>query len=190
MIVSRLRQFVYIAPPRTASETLHVWLTQPILCEYAWARDSATWHSGYVPEDARSFFKFASVRNPYDRAVSLWKFSQITEPGKTPDVPALDTFTEFLDWMPSELTFYSVTQSQVVGETMLDAIVRFEELRSVRELPPITPFKDQLEELPHLNKTDRECWSEYYTPQLIEKVRAHFAEDFERFGYDTDVIEA
>ncbi|MCY4014505.1 MAG: sulfotransferase family 2 domain-containing protein [Gammaproteobacteria bacterium] len=66
MIISPSHKFVYIGIPRTASKSMNEWLMRHY---------GGIWYGGHhdyhgIPEDARSFLVFTTVRNPYDRAVS------------------------------------------------------------------------------------------------------------------------
>ena len=66
MIISPTHKFVYIGIPRTASKSMNEWLMRHY---------GGIWYGGHhdyhgIPDDARSFLVFTTVRNPYDRAVS------------------------------------------------------------------------------------------------------------------------
>ncbi len=66
MIISPSHKFVYVGIPRTASKSMNEWLMQHY---------GGVWYGGHhdyhgIPDDARSFLVFTTVRNPYDRAVS------------------------------------------------------------------------------------------------------------------------
>lgn len=66
MIVSPSHRFVYVGIPRTASKSMNEWLMRHY---------GGIWYGGHhdyrpVPDGARSFLVFTTVRNPYDRAVS------------------------------------------------------------------------------------------------------------------------
>lgn len=201
MIVSYHRSFVYIGPPKTASTTLHKWLTQPALRVRRWCEDDGDQHRSDMPENAKAFFTFASVRNPFDRAVSLWAMSQDEGQRTSFRMPKME-FHEFVKWMArgqrpkfSPQWFYSVSQSSAIGDCRLDAIVRFEDLETVKELPPIAAVKDPLDPIPQLRakvshgRVVRRNWKAYYGASDIEadNVRRHFIEDFERFGYSTNI---
>ena len=59
-------KFVYIGIPRTASKSMNEWLMRYY---------DGVWYGGHhdyagIPDDARSFLVFTTVRNPYDRSVS------------------------------------------------------------------------------------------------------------------------
>ncbi len=182
MIVSFLRQFVYLGPPKTASTSLHHWLSEPPLCETRWDSARGGQHDSAIPSDATAFFTFASVRNPYSRAVSLWRHSVKDGQHAKPPIPLM-SFEEFIAWMPTAPRFYRASQSEIIAGAKLDAVVKIERIEDVIELPPIAPLRHQLPALPHLNRTGYDGWWNYYQPALAHAVRAHFAPDFQRFGY-------
>ena len=77
MIVCPRYRFVYLGPPKTASTSLHHWLSQAAFCATRWSPAGRTdQHDAQIPAEAGDFFTFASIRNPYARAVSLWRHSQ------------------------------------------------------------------------------------------------------------------
>ena len=76
MIVSRKRRFIYIGPPKTATTTLHHWLSQPALCESRWDPKGQDQHRTDLPDGCEDYLIVVSIRNPLDRAVSLWRHSQ------------------------------------------------------------------------------------------------------------------
>ena len=66
MIISPSHRFVYVGIPRTASKSMNEWLMR---------HHGGIWYGGHhdyrpIPDGARSFLVFTTVRNPYDRAVS------------------------------------------------------------------------------------------------------------------------
>ena len=125
-------------------------------------------------------FCFAVCRNPYDRMLSQYKFSQ-----KAEFIPVdFKDFWEFIDFCVEEETIASHSQSYYLDvDTKID-VLRFENLqkdfslflRKNRIL--INPI------LPVQNKTPHKHYTEYYTPTLKEKVKAFWKEDFKRFNYD------
>jgi len=180
VLVSHKREFVYVAPPRTASTTLHRWLSQPPLCETRWSGDPAGQHNSKIPASASGFFTFASVRHPYARAVSLWAHSQAA-PGRSQGVPTID-FGQFVrDWLPTAVWFYSRGQAEYFDGLSLDGLVRAEHLEAdLLGLRPIRAAIDEgadLEPIPRLNTTGHPPSESVVTPELADKLAERWPGD-------------
>lgn len=178
MIVSHKLRFVYIGPPKTASTTLHWWLSQPALCDSRWESDWDHQHDTSIPPEARDYFRLASIREPLDRAVSMWQH-------KRADCDRLSVrpleFAEFMAWLPVSDWFYSKRQSDYLRGLWPDAIVRFDRLESdLLSLPFIASIPRQnLEPIPKLNPTQHAASDSYYTPWLRQAAEGYFAEDLD-----------
>lgn len=130
------------------------------------------------------FFKFAFVRNPWDRMVSLYHFNipfiQKLE-GVDREIPS------FKDFLFNELNpFLRLEQYQFLsddnGKIIMDFVGRFENINNdFRELcgklgiPAVN--------LPHKNRINHKHYSEYYTEETKQFVAALFKNDIEIFGY-------
>lgn len=134
---------------------------------------------------------FAFVRNPWDRAVSSWKFGSWHDDWNM-------GFLEFcrnlnsLEIYPSTkiatsglLLHVCEQHTFVINEetgTRADFIGKFESLQQdfntvcgMVGLPPQT--------LPHLNRTNHKHYTEYYDDESRELVAERYAKDIEYFGY-------
>jgi hypothetical protein len=122
-------------------------------------------------------YKFACVRNPWDRMVSYYF------------TPTQNT----IGWDRKKFRKIIVKGLPVAAYLRLDErdndpfenvnyIMRFENLvddfRTVCNALGISPTA-----LPQYNRSNREHYSRYYNDELRELVRARFAAEIERFGY-------
>jgi hypothetical protein len=122
-------------------------------------------------------YKFACVRNPWDRMVSYYF------------TPTQNTVA----WDPKKFRKVIVKALPVADYLRLNErdndpfenvnyIMRFENLvddfRTVCRALGISPTT-----LPQYNRSNREHYSRYYSDELRELVRARFAAEIERFGY-------
>lgn len=133
-------------------------------------------------------FKFAFVRNPWDRLVS--RFAQITrdpnEPNRRRD-KVVNGFEEFVRW---EIGRNKSHQHTFVcdrnGKVLMDFIGYFERLE--QDFASICNRLEISATLPKANSSKHESYQSYYTPALREMVAEHYRRDIELFGYDFNGI--
>lgn len=186
MIVSHLRQFLYFGPPKTATTSLHRWLSQPLFCRRRWTPAQGDQHAARVLAGCEEYFRFASIRHPLDREVSLWAHSQ-SRASREQGTPAL-TFCEFVAWQPTASWFYRTGQAEILRGVRLDAVVRFDRLaEDLAGLPPIAPLilgYPGFEPLERLNcQGEQPPWRTHYEahPGLAEAVAERFAADVDLY---------
>lgn len=138
---------------------------------------------GHVSLDVfRSYFKFAVVRNPFDRLVSEFKFQ---------NVDGL-SFRDFLlrDFPPEGLSDrrrHIEPQWKFVygmeGEGLVDWVIKFESLAEEAPTVFLRAF-GEVHELPCVNaSTDLSPARAFYDAELAEFVRSFYRDDFLRFNY-------
>jgi len=131
-----------------------------------------------APRDA---FVFAFVRNPYDRAVSLWAFNNKRNQAGL-------TFAEFCRALPRLGWRIRNPQMRWLEGVTLGFLGRFERLQQDFEQLCGILGVERRKALPHLNEGERGVCSDYYDWQTATIVREHYAVDFERLGYDSSTI--
>ena len=177
MIVSHKLRFAYAGPPKTATTSVHAWLQQPVLGSKPWLKAKHGYQHRFADHPSE-YYRFATVRHPLDRAVSLWMHSQ--RGGRDGGLPEM-TFTEFVDWLPNAPPFYSAPQVDYLTNARIDSLVYCEALEAeLLRLPPLAGI-DGLDSIPRLNGTSHHPWWTYYTPEIETAVREHFRVDFERY---------
>jgi hypothetical protein len=132
-------------------------------------------------QSPKKYFKFAFVRNPWDRAVSGFKY-QVLKRGKYTknfnrylqvhtNIPFLSSHNQ-LDWITNEK-----------NEVKLDFIGRFENLQEDFNI-----ICDKIgipkQQLPHKNKSKHKSYTEYYDDETRQIVAEKYAKDIEYFGYE------
>lgn len=135
-----------------------------------------------------SYFKFAIVRNPFDRLVSQFAYM-----GRRQDLrafagmPASASFADYLalirgvrhvQWEPQTSFLYEVD-----GTLLVDFVGRFEHLAEDMAVA-FERLGLNNAELPHLNRSRRAPYQDYYTPDLQRQVSEMYATDLHRFGYE------
>jgi len=130
-----------------------------------------------LPEDA---FTFAFCRNPYDRAVSMWAFNEMTN-------GIGQSFSEFCANLDQWHQGRGIRMPQVtwMDGGRLDFLGRFENLsQDVDRLCEALGMDKR--SLPHTNASKRGPCREHYDDRAQTIIRAYYAQDFEQFGYDVE----
>jgi hypothetical protein len=134
---------------------------------------------GYVtPDTFASCFRFAAVRNPYDRALSEYRYR--SQRGELP-------FSRFLRQLEiSEVDRHLVPQAKFLtdatGKTMVDRIMRFESLASDFEQVSSALFGHPVQ-LPHINKSPQGIVQVDLNDDVRAVIYKRYERDFDLFGY-------
>lgn len=147
------------------------------------------------PNFYEKLFKFATIRNPYDRMIS-WYFSPhrgVTEWVRedfiklVEEVPTVREYIGLSTSLSQQKTFnflcFSFTFNQPKLDQDIDFLIRFEflekDFRKVCEMIDI-PY----EPLPIRNKSERKPYTTYFDQELKEIVEEKFAEEIEFGDYE------
>lgn len=134
------------------------------------------------------YFKFAIVRNPWDRAVSQYVYmSKRADLRRYIGMRQGATFKEYLglirqkmhvQWEP-QINFLRDTD----GTNLVDYVGRFETFNdSVNEI--LSKIGITSAEIPHEKKGSRGSYHDYYDDESIETVAKFYADDISEFGYN------
>ncbi len=153
------------------------------------------------PRRWRRYFKFAIVRNPWERVVSNYLYARMersywhspdgTTPYKThPDHETLRglSFAECVERIPTLRHAGWRPQSYFVcnaaGVNMMDYVCRHERLdQDIAHVCQVLGIRRQLE---RVNVTEKKSsdWKGFYDGATVEAVRQLYAQDIQEFGYD------
>ncbi len=206
MIISHRHRFVFAAVPKTGTHAVRQALREQLGDEdveqvglfvdkrFPWAQLAAIRHGHLSLRQVRphlgeeafgGYFKFAFVRNPFDRFVSYCAF--MLRGGEVFQRRPRDVMRHFLFEEPPERHILFQPQASLLvdedGRTLLvDHVGRVEDMQAsydaicARIGIPSRP-------LDRVNGTGRGDYRPYYDRALIEGVAARYAQDLELFGY-------
>ena len=140
----------------------------------------------------KSYFKFAVVRNPYDRLVSSYFYIKKNQDGYSKRLSSLHDFPSFVSALTSDQIRKSIFKiphflPQVEflkvrdGSIGVDFLGRFETLDS--DFNSIIQRLGIQAELEHHNRTVHKSFQEYYDQATLAIVQKIYREDFELLGY-------
>ena len=207
MIVSHRHRFIFFAVPRTGTHAIRTALG-PVLGDDDWQQQSLTaqvrlpvpalarFNHGHLslrqvqanlsPTVWQDYFKFAFVRNPYDRFVSVCAMLNKRNPAYRGRETA---------FMKRALTIPRFRQRVLVrpqiemlvdesGDIGMDYVGHYESLEQ-----SFTAICGQIgiaeNDLEQSNATAHEAYATYYDDELATAVTAFYRRDFEVLGYPT-----
>jgi hypothetical protein len=205
MIVSALHKFIFVAIPKTGTHSVRQALRQhlgprdmeqvglfvkrefPIadLAQLQHGHLSLQQVRPYFPsEEFKASFKFAFVRNPFDRFISYCAFMTRAE-GQFERNPHA-VMRRFIDNPPPRHVLFQGQHSFVTDETgalLSDYIGRVEEMQASYDeiCGRIGIPSGKLEKV---NPSKRNEYRQYYDEELIDGVAKLYARDLELFGYE------
>ena len=128
-------------------------------------------------EQFRSLYKFACVRNPWDRMVSYY-----FTPTQSPETWNRKKFRGIISKAVSIADYLRLGPGEEDPFANVDYVMRFENLAD--DFPTVCAALDiSPTTLPQYNRSNREHYSKYYDDELRELVRDRFAAEIEHFGY-------
>ena len=197
MRISHKHKFVYIAPPKTGSTTLR-WVLDPYSdvsggeydTEYYMHMNAAVFKKYFDKNmwNWYEYFKFAFVRNPWARAVSIYKYRRLASQNNNQFgrkslrlLKQIKNFEEFVRKGISGIPCYHWC-FDASGNQLVDFIGKTENLQE-----DFNTVCDKIgiprQQLPHRNKTKHKHYTEYYDDETREIVAEKCAKDIEHFGY-------
>ena len=205
MIISALHKFIFVAVPKTGTHAVRQALREhmgpqdmeqvglfvqrklpiPALAQIGHGHITLDQLRPHLkPEAWDSFFKFAFVRNPFDRFVSYCAF--ITRDGDEFERDPRVVMRDVLANPPHDHILFHPQHSfftDASGGVLADYVGRVEEMQksydevSARIGIPTTTLEK-------VNATKRRNYREYFDEPLIEGVAKLYARDLELFGYE------
>ena len=206
MIVSHRHQFIFAAVPKTGTHSVRQALREQLgeddveqvglfvdkrfpwqdLAEIRHGHLSLSQVRPYLGEDAfGGYFKFAFVRNPFDRFVSYCAF--MLRGGDVFERQPREVMRHFLFEQPPEKHILFQPQASLLadddGTLLTDAVGRVEDMQGSYEAI-CARIGIPTRQLDRVNSTNpRGDYRRYYDPALADAVAARYARDLDLFGY-------
>lgn len=205
MIISSLHRFIFVAIPKTGTHSVRQALRQHMGPQDLEQVGLFVQRKLPIPELARlqhghlslaqvrpfmsaetfeDIFKFAFVRNPFDRFVSYCAFMTRAQ-GQFERDPK-KVMRHFIDNPPWQHILFQPQHSFVTdvdGTLLADTVGRVEEMQQSYDgiaarigIPSAT--------LERVNSSKRQDFRDYYDDSLVEGVAKLYARDLELFGYE------
>jgi hypothetical protein len=205
MIISGQHRFIFVAIPKTGTHAVRQALREhmgpqdmeqvglfvnrrmpiPDLAKIGHGHLSLEQVRPYIrPEDFDGFFKFAFVRNPFDRFISYCAF-MTREHGQFEKNPQA-VMRHFIDNPPWQHILFQPQHGFVTGadgQTLTDYLGRVEEMQAsydeaARRIGiPSSPLE-------RVNASSRRDYRDYYDQALTDGVAKLYGRDLELFGYE------
>ena len=174
---------IFVEVPKTGSSSIRSIIGHPgkphlNICQIA---------NEIAVEKFDSYFKFGFVRNPWDRAVSLYERKQGLQ------LKSKMTFDEFIEWMKfsSSTCIHPVPHRYQLdwfvnphGDVIVNFIGKFENLQD--DWGKVSSRLGINRELPKLNVNPEKIrhYTEYYSDKTRKIILERFAVDIEYFNYE------
>lgn len=149
-------------------------------------------------KDFNDYFKFAFVRNPWDRLYSAFSFlkgggwDDNDKRWAEENLAGIDDFNDFvINWLTPERLYAYIhfwPQSDFIcdgkNRAMIDYLAYFETIGD--DFDRIAKQIDCKESLQHTNASKRKGYKEVYSEEARQKVALLYARDINNFGYRFD----
>jgi hypothetical protein len=178
MIVNHRDRWLYVGSPKTGSTTLHITLCYP---EFG----GELWGDQHEVGSLAGYRVLASVRDPYTRALSLYRYLGQNLAGYDQTFEAYCAELEkggYRRPYDRETAFWHWTLSEWLQDIRVDRLIHLETLDADLK----AEFPVWLGRADRVNETVLTGRPVQYTPETRRLVRSWAADDFERFGYSSD----
>jgi len=206
MYIDFNRKFVFIAVPKTASRSMHDYFFKNIVdkgtVERIWTKEKYHYPLSKIMEEypqIKSYYKFAFVRNPFDRMVSTFLDFTLNKSTHREFADKFDSmfsnFSEFVlnfkdtEWS-EEIHMMPATWYVFAEDKPADFIGRYENLNDdfgcALDYVKVGRKGDgSVQDFGHIGKTDRKSdYRSYYkNDKQIQAVYDFYKDDIDYFGY-------
>lgn len=181
MIVHRKKRLLYMKSTKTAGTSILRKTLEPNLGGFIHKKDAPfrfdRWLRKITDEDLSEYFIFATVRNPYDRFLSMAGHFRLS----VDDL--ISQYDELVQREPYKSHLApQVNYTHLGGKQFADRILKFENIhKDFAELMRDLDLPNW--ELPHANKSDRSKLPSQLTGSHADFVSDIYRRDIEAYGY-------
>lgn len=209
MLISDSHQFIFLRMRKVASTSMkaillpmclprptgrlahlksRAWLVRDYHKYVCRAHDDIRTAQRLMPaESFDKYFKFAFVRNPWDRLVSEYEFL-LERPthGRHARVKKLDSFKDFIQMQIPRKDAYQINMlCDRKGNLLVDFVGKLENLQSDWQTV-CTQIGIPYQDLQRKNATQHRHYQDYYDNESRQRVARHWAKEIELFEYAFD----
>jgi hypothetical protein len=195
------KKFIFIHIPKTAGTSIKN-VIQPYGISYVNGHAHTCIKDAQAKKDLSKYFKFAFVRDPWDRAVSMYHYRK----NNHPDNKVKKFYSQFKDFRAWVKDFYDNwdeyqsgdkadisptglgNDQQIkwiqnsLGNVDIDFIGKFETINESWQRIAKT-LNINYEVLPHENATKRKGYASYYDLDTVDMISSLYQQDIELFDY-------
>lgn len=185
-MINREHQFIYIHPPKTGGTSI-----EKLFDSDADTRDVEHKHKYadfYWRPEWCDFYRFGSVRNPFDRMVSYYfwrlkkKLVMFGRDNFEDWIAFITDFPEYRKYQETNWHFTTAIDNQWNMLRLIDNIVRFEHFQDDFD-KVCSEIGIPKMELPHTNKSERGSYQQYYTGRSKELIEKYHWKDLKHYDY-------
>jgi hypothetical protein len=187
LTISDEKKFVWFRVPKVATRAILFLLSQANI--QLTAEHASGCH--YPVNKHKDYYKFAFVRNPWDRLVSCWQDKIVDHHRlglKEELFPKLQEFENFVDYVSENIDLeygnrHLRLQCRMIDLNHIDYLGRFEkftaDLKEIKKALGITAFTKKM------NASKRKVeYREYYNDRVKDKVAELYRRDIQIFNYE------
>lgn len=146
---------------------------------------------GILGNTVHNYMSFGIVRNPFDRAVSMFQFAKENKLGELYGEANDLSFKSFCEIMKenhsNKVKDFIATHQQTEwfeGAFKPNFILRFENLKNdFQEMLDVCSIKHINSEIPHQNSSKRSAYKDYYSSESQKIIENIFEKDLDIFKY-------
>ncbi|MBT4870433.1 MAG: sulfotransferase family 2 domain-containing protein [Candidatus Diapherotrites archaeon] len=201
LLVDDKHKFVYVPISKNACTSIKNWYAKLQGDKEYTFEKSADFHTKqgtkYNKIFYENYFKFAIVRNPWERLLSAYKFKFLKK--KDSPVPKINkkingnekktiSFEQFVKYVchskDKQCDVHWQPQVNFLDDIKIDYLGRMETLeKDLKEISKKIGVKIEIGKLNASNKYDL---NDHYTPLLAKKVEERYKKDIKEFGYSLE----